>query len=228
MIFSVSLLQPIYRLPFVSIIGIGVLLTFSRGAILGWLVTVIIFTITRVLHLNKLLYWVLGVGTIIISLGSQWSEELLQNLSLNQNSLERISWFQNVSTSDSEDSADSRLEVAQLAWQMFTQHPIFGNGIASTLTWNMNISTHNIYLYYMADHGFLGALILPVLVYAVIQDARGETKYIGLAFAAFILLWGLFSHNILEERYILIMFSLMAAMTAAIQLEQRFKVGNSP
>ncbi|MFW9264018.1 O-antigen ligase family protein [Nostoc sp. CALU 546] len=227
MIFSVSLLQPIYRLPFVSLIGIGVLLTFSRGAILGWLVTVIIFTITRILHFNKLLYWVLGVGTIIISLGSQWSEELLRNLSFNQNSLERISWFQNVSTSDSEDSADSRLEVAQLAWQMFTEHPIFGNGIASTLTWNMNISTHNIYLYYMADHGFLGAFILPVLVYAVIQDAHGETKYIGLAFAAFILLWGLFSHNILEERYILIMFSLMAAMTAASQLEQRFKVGNS-
>ncbi|MFS0515899.1 O-antigen ligase family protein [Nostoc sp. UIC 10607] len=227
MIFSVSLLHPIYRLPFVSIIGIGVLLTFSRGAILGWLVTVIIFTITRILHPNKLLYWVLGIGTIFISLGSQWSAELLQNLSLNKNSLERISWFQNISASDSEDSADSRLEVAQLAWHMFTKHPFLGNGIGSTLTWNMGISTHNIYLYYMTDHGILGAFILPALVYAVTQHAHGETKYIGLAFAAFILLWGLFSHNILEERYILIMFSLMAAMTAASQLEQRFQVGKS-
>ncbi|MGF1933176.1 MAG: O-antigen ligase family protein [Nostoc sp. ChiQUE02] len=227
MIFSVSLLQPIYRLPFVSIIGIGVLLTFSRGAILGWLVTVIIFTITSILNLHKLLYWVLGIGTVIISFGSQWSEEILQNFSLNQNSLERIAWFQNISTSDSEDSADSRLEVAQLAWELFTKHPFFGNGIGSTLTWNMEISTHNIYLYYMADHGILGAFILPLLVYAVTQHAHGETKYIGLAFAAFILLWGLFSHNVLEERYILIMFSLIAAMTAASQLEQRFKVGNS-
>ncbi len=227
MIFSVSLLQPIYRLPFVSLIGIGVFLTFSRGAIFGWLVIVIIFTMNRVLHLNKLFYWVLLIGIIIISLGSQWSEELLQSLSFNQNSLERIAWFQNISTSDSEDSADSRLEVAQLAWQMFTEHPLFGNGIASTLTWSMEISTHNIYLYYMADHGFLGTFILPVLVYAVTQHACGETKYISLAFAVFILIWGLFSHNVLEERYILIMFSLMAAMTAASQLAQRFKVGNS-
>ncbi|MEH2107242.1 O-antigen ligase family protein [Nostoc sp.] len=226
MIFSVSLLQPIYRLPFISIIGIGVLLTFSRGAILGWVVTIIIFTITRVLNLQKLLYWVLAIVTIIITLGSRWSEEILQDLSFNQNSLERIAWFQNISSSDSEDSADSRLEVAQLAWQMFTEHPFFGNGIGSTLTWNMEISTHNIYLYYMADHGILGALILPLLVYAVTQHAQGETKYIGLAFAAFILLWGLFSHNVLEERYILIIFSLMAAMTAVSQLEQKFQLEN--
>ncbi|MDF5706263.1 MAG: O-antigen ligase family protein [Nostoc sp. S4] len=226
MIFSVSLLQPIYRLPFVSIVGIGVFLTFSRGAILGWLLVVIIFTFVGVLHLNKLLYWALGIGIFIISLGSQWWDELLQNLNLNQNSLERIAWFQNISTSDSEDSADSRLEVAQLAWQMFTKHPFLGNGIGSTLTWNLEISTHNMYLYYMADHGIIGAFILPLLVYAVTQHARGETKYIGLAFAAFILLWGLFSHNVLEERYILIMFSLMAAMTRASWLEQKYQLGN--
>lgn len=225
MIFSVSILQPIYRLPFVYLVGIGVLFTFSRGAILGWLITVIIFTIARVLHFNKLLYWIFGIGIFILTLGSQWWQELLQNLDLNANSLERIAWFQNISTSDSEDSADSRLEVAQLAWQMFMKHPFFGNGIGSTLTWNMEISTHNIYLYYMADHGIIGTLILPILVYAVTQHARGETKYIGLAFAAFILLWGLFSHNVLEERYILIMFSLMAAMTGASRLEQKLKLG---
>ncbi|MBW4675088.1 MAG: O-antigen ligase family protein [Desmonostoc geniculatum HA4340-LM1] len=226
MIFSVSILQPIYRLLFVSIVGIGVLLTFSRGAILGWLVTVIIFTIARIIHLNKLLYWTLGIGAFIISLGSQWWEELLQNFNLNPNSLERIAWFQNISASDSEDSADSRLEVAQLAWQMFTKHPFLGNGIGSTLTWNMEISTHNMYLYYMADHGVIGTLILPLFVYAVTQHARGETKYIGLAFAAFILLWGLFSHNVLEERYILIMFSFMAAMTGASRLEQKLELGH--
>ncbi|RCJ24480.1 hypothetical protein A6S26_18060 [Nostoc sp. ATCC 43529] len=225
MIFSVSILQPIYRLPFVSLVGIGVLFTFSRGAILGWLITVIIFTVARVLHFNKLLYWILGIATFIITLGSQWWEELLQNLDFNANSLERIAWFQNISASDSEDSADSRLEVAQLAWQMFMKHPFFGNGIGSTLTWNMEISTHNIYLYYMADHGIIGALILPVLVYAVTQHACGETKYIGLAFAVFILLWGLFSHNVLEERYILIMFSFMAAMTEASRSEQKLKLG---
>ncbi|MFN6516731.1 MAG: O-antigen ligase family protein [Nostoc sp. CreGUA01] len=226
MIFSVSILQPIYRLPFVYLIGIGVLLTFSRGAILGWLATVIIFTIARVLHFNKLLYWIFGIGIFMITLGSQWWEELLQNLNLNANSLERIAWFQNISTSDSENSADSRLEVAELAWQMFTKNPFFGNGIGSTLTWSMEISTHNIYLYYMADHGIIGALILPLLVYAVTQHARGETKYIGLAFAAFILLWGLFSHNVLEERYILIMFSFMAAMTGASRLEEKLKLGH--
>jgi O-antigen ligase len=227
MIFSVGLLQPRYRVPFVSLIAIGVLLTFSRGAILGWFVVVMIFIIVRVIPRSQLLYWVLGIGMIIIGLSSTGGFILnlaqLQEYGLvNQNILGRLEWAEN--PSGSEDSADSRLEVARLAWQMFTEHPFWGNGIGSTQEWSIEYSTHNMYLYFMADHGILGAFILPLLVYAVTRHAHGESKYIGFAFAAFILLWGLFSHDIISERYILIMFSLMAAMTKKSQLEQRFQV----
>ncbi|MBD2517751.1 O-antigen ligase family protein [Nostoc sp. FACHB-973] len=219
MIFSVSLLCPKYRIPFVLVIGLGTFLTLSRGAIFGWLVVVIIFVITRIIPRSQLLYWILGLGLIVIVL-LPYFEDLPANFILEQNTLNRLEWLQQ--PSESEDSADSRLYIAKLGWQLFTKSPFWGNGIGSTLMWNEEISTHNMYLYLMDDHGFLGVFILPLLVYAVTRKARGETKYIAWAFSIFILLWGLFSHDILQERYILIMFSLMAAMTRTSQLEQKF------
>jgi len=67
----------------------------------------------------------------------------------------------------------------------------------------------------------MGVFILPLLVYVVTWHSRGESKHIASAFSAFILLWGLFSHNIVDERYILMCFSLMAAMNVTSRLEQK-------
>lgn len=227
MIFSVGMLSPKYRVPFVSIIGLGILATFSRGAILSWFIVLLIFISTSVIPRSQLLYWAIGIGIIIIGLVSRLGDILnlgqMQYIGfLNENILGRIEWFQNPSSS--EDSAGSRLDVAIQAWQMFAEHPFLGNGIGSTLELSVGISTHNMYLYFMTDHGILGAFILPLLVYTVTLHARAESKYIGLAFAIFVLFWGLFSHTILSDRYTLIMFSLMAAMTGMSQIEQRSQV----
>ena len=134
---------------------------------------------------------------------------------------ERLEWFQKPKA---EESADARMEVVAIAWGMFGDRPLLGNGLASTDNLNnWGISTHNMYLLYVADHGILGILILPTLVYAVTRNAQGESKYIGWAFSAFILLWGCFSHNILEERYILMCFALMAAMNRSSRLKIKRK-----
>ena len=123
-----------------------------------------------------------------------------------------------------EDSGDARLEVVIIAWNMLAEHPILGNGIASTKNLNgLGISTHNVYLLFMAEHGILGFFILPLLVCAVTWHSRGESKDIALAFSVFMLLWGMFSHNVVEERYILMSCSLMAAMNVTSRLEQKSK-----
>lgn len=220
LIAGVSILPQRYRVPFVSIISLGVLLSFSRGAMLGWCVVVMIFTMTQVISVKKLVIYIVITGVIIINL-----TQLQDSSLINDNMLGRFEWLQNP-TQAKEDSAESRAELAKIGWQMFVQHPILGNGIGSTQELSVGVSTHNMYLYLMADHGFLGALILPILVYAVTRRSRGETKYIAFAFAAFILLWGLFSHNILDERYILLTFALIGAMSVNSQLEQSYQLGH--
>jgi dolichyl-phosphate-mannose--protein O-mannosyl transferase len=65
----------------------------------------------------------------------------------------------------------------------------------------------------MQDHGLIGVAILPLLIVAVIWRARGESKHIAMIFGFTVLLEGLFSHRVLSEEYMLLLFGVVAAMT---------------
>jgi O-antigen ligase len=184
-------------MPFALLIIFGIFLTFSRGAILGWFMVMAIFIQAGVISRKQLLSWVVGIVTIISVVSP-----ILSNIDINElqrtglinvgmeNIIGRLEWFQNP-IANRDDSGDSRLEVVMTAWNMFVEHPILGNGIASTQNLNnWGISTHNMYLLFVTEHGILGIFILPLLVYVVTGKSRGETKHIGLAFSSFILLWG--------------------------------------
>jgi O-antigen ligase len=233
MIFGMGILPKQLRIAFALLVIFGIFLTFSRGAILGWFIVIPIFIKSGVIPRKQLSFWAVGITTIILVFG-----QVLSNIDLNElqrsglitvnikNITGRLEWFQNP-LANKEDSGDSRVEVVMTAWNMFVEHPILGSGIASTKNLNnLGISTHNMYLLFMTEHGILGIFILPLLVYAVTWHSRGETKQIALAFSAFILLWGLFSHNIVEDRSILIIFSLMAAMNVTSRLDQKSKQGD--
>jgi O-Antigen ligase len=227
MIFGVGALPQKLRIFYALIVLAGVVMTFSRGAIFGWLVVMGIFYKSELISRKQSLIWVASILGISFFFGSVLStifdlDELQRSglVTANfDNIRERLEWFQNPK---SEDSADSRLEVVAIAWKMFGNHPLLGNGLASTDNLNnWGISTHNMYLLHIADHGILGIVILPALVFAVTWKAQGESRDVALAFSIFILLWGFFSHNILEERYILICFSLMAAMNRSSRFRRR-------
>lgn len=233
MIFGIGILPKQLRMLFALLIIFGIFLTFSRAAILGWFMVMAIFIQAGVISRKQLLSWVVGIVTIISVVSP-----ILSNIDINEmqrtglinvgmeNITGRLEWFQNP-IANRDDSGDSRLEVVMTAWNMFVEHPLLGNGIASTQNLNnWGISTHNMYLLFVTEHGILGIFILPLLVYVVTRKSRGETKHIGLAFSSFILLCGLFSHNIVEERYILISFSLMAAMNVTSRLEHTSKQGD--
>jgi O-antigen ligase len=109
-------------------------------------------------------------------------------------------------------SVTVRVKLIKDSWDLFLKHPWIGNGIGSTEHWALPYSTHNMYLYYMADYGITGALLFPLLVLAVTIQARGETRKIGYCFAAFMLFWGWFDHDIVRNYYSLFAFALMAVL----------------
>jgi O-antigen ligase len=229
MIFGLGVLPQKLRIPYAIIVLIGVFMTFSRGAILGWFVVMGFFYKSNSVPRKQLLIWVGSTIGISLLFGSILSglfdlDELQRSgvVTANfDNIRERLEWFQNPK---SEDSADSRLEVVAIAWKMFSERPLLGNGLASTDNLNnWGISTHNMYLLHIADHGIFGVLILPSLVYAVTRNSQGESRDIAWTFGTFILMWGFFSHNILEERYILMCFSLMAAMNRSSRQKRKRK-----
>jgi O-Antigen ligase len=229
MIFGIGVLPQKIRILYSIVVLIGVFMTFSRGAMFGWFLVMGIFLKANLVPRKQLFIWVISIIGVLFIFGpileSIFNLDELQKsgvITANfDNIRERLEWFQKPKA---EESADARMEVVAIAWNMFANHPLLGNGLASTDNLNnWGISTHNMYLLYVADHGILGITILPTLVYAVTRNARGESKYIGWAFSAFILLWGCFSHNILEERYILMCFSLMAAMNRSSRIKLKRK-----
>ena len=216
MLMSLTVIKKPYRWILVLIAGIGIMATFSRGAILGWVVCTVLLIGGRVIC-DKRRKIVLPALLLIVFLASINPLKLMTDYfkgepsGANWDIVNRLEEFQNPTLS--EDSAMDRQAVAAGAWLMFGNSPFWGNGLASTRKWMISdVSTHNMYLYFMADHGIIGVLFLPGAIFAVVYHNRGEQKTILLCFAAFLSLWGLFSHEVLAERYTLSTIALLAAM----------------
>jgi hypothetical protein len=232
MLLTVNEIKKPLRLLYVLFVGIGIILTFTRGAILGWVISVILLIAGRVIADKRrtvvlpllLLVTFLAISDPLNSLtnyfsggtdGSYW------------NVLNRLEQFQNPTLED--DSAKERKVVAKEAWHMFGEHPFWGNGLGSTNfspsnRWSGRVSTHNMYLYYMADNGIIGLIFLPGVIFAVVYGNKGEQKIVLMCYATFMVLWGVFSHNVLEERYILSTFALLSALNT----NQRWYLKYSP
>jgi O-antigen ligase len=199
---------------------VGVLLTFSRGAMLIWILLVGWMLFRNQLPQNHGIGWFFMLMVVGLFTGLQ-GEEIIRGFNLPPQLMERLEWFKNPleNKGDAEGSSGARQEMAENAMEMFLQRPLTGYGVGSTITWSFPISTHNMYLANMADHGLIGVLLLPGLALAVVWGARGVAKGLVPAFVSTILIWGIFSHNLLDERYILLSFALMGSMTFASQLE---------
>ncbi len=217
MLFGISAIKKQYRWILVIIAAIGIMATFSRGAILGWLICVSLLIAGKVLSEKRWKIVVPAIILIVMLVSLNPLRALTDyfkggpDAAANWDIVNRLEEFQNPSSK--EDSAMERQAVAAGGWLYFSNHPFWGNGLASTRKWSIaDVSTHNMYLYFMADHGIIGVIFLPGAVLGVVYGNRGEDKTIILCFAIFISLWGFFSHEVLAERYILTIFALMAAM----------------
>lgn len=223
MIFSVTVLTHKFRIIWLLMVGVGIITTQSRGAILCWLLAVILMILTHIIisKRSRLWIWILGIGLLLLlsfQLGSEWTVESSNN-QLDSTVLERLTGIMDRSSLE-DGSAIERQEVARKGWEMFLERPIFGYGIGATFDPSItgfDISTHNMYVLHLAEYGALGILILPLAVYAVIHRARGEAQKLSIVFAGSIFLWSFFSHTVLDDRDILISFALMAVMSVNSQ-----------
>lgn len=224
MILNINFIPRKYRLLFILVCTISIMLTFSRGAMLIIPIVIFIFALYKLISRKQFICGlVVAVFFIHQFIGS--SKYILYeavNLGLQKNVITRIETFIDPSSSES-DQDTSRVDVIPFAWQNFFEKPFFGHGIGYTSIWG-DIPPHNMYLFLMVEHGFLGLIIFPLLVLSLIINARGEAKYISHAFAVYILLWGIFSHDILSERFALLPFSLMIVMNVRSQPELKLGI----
>lgn len=231
LILSITILPKKYRFFCAIFVAIGVLFSFSRGAALCLLIAIIMMLKYKIIPRKQLL-GILGIFiSLLIYLSFINTSLELQNLlvsTFRENLGDRIEWLFGAKDTHV-GSDDSRAEIVKLGLKEFYEAPILGKGIGYTkklaqIT-TIGISTHNMYLLFLVEHGFLGIVIMPLLVLSITNKSQNETQKIGFIFAIFILLWSLFTHNILEQRFSIVTIALMAAMTMNSQ-QKRIKKQN--
>jgi hypothetical protein len=199
------------RLSFYLLVGAGVAVTFSRSTMTGWLIAagvMLAFDSIKARARDIAVGCVAAVALLLVLFQGAASSGLLGGFILDNNQWERVSFFKTLETSD--DAAQERKAVASKAWNMFLDRPLQGNGLASTVDWSERGSTHNMFLYFMADHGVVGAFILPALLICVLLGRPRGAQGSHWAFCMFTLWYAFFSHNIVGERYFLVGYAFFA------------------
>lgn len=219
MILGVGAIRPHWRAIFMVIVGIGVMATFSRSAMLAWTIAfalIFAFGLLRDLRLRGLLQVGLAAVAVVAVIISPAWPSLVARLDeaqvLNEDVLGRVS---SLGMSGFEDaSANERAEVASLAIDQFNARPILGFGTGAATEPPFDVGPHNIYLAQMLDHGLIGLLVFPALVVACVWGAAPDDRLVATVFAIALLVLGFFSHNLLSERYALIAYALMASIVS--------------
>jgi hypothetical protein len=215
MIVSATVLARRYRGPFILLIGIGILTTFSRAAILAWVLSVAGFIVVGRLSLRNLLAsCAMGLLLAMLLLLPRWDQLLAtweRTGTINVNVQERLAWFTDP-FGISDDSSWERKYVAQRAWTTISENPVIGSGTGSS--YEAPVPPHNQYLSFMQDHGLIGVIILPLLIFAATWGARGEKGRVAIVFGCTIIMLSLSTNMIFNDSYSLMLLSLMAAMSA--------------
>jgi hypothetical protein len=205
------------RTPFVMVTAIGIITTFSRAAILGWILVVLYYAVRGgfgVAQLRRIFVLCIVVFSFIVSpFWGDLQHTLEERGTLTPDVVQRLN-FINGDTSDA--SSQEREGVAKFAWRHFEERPLtgFGTGEHRQLEGYL-VGTHNVYLAMMVDHGILGLFVLPLLILAALWGLRPAQYDLALPFAMFLSMWGFFSHNVLEERYILVAVALVGSIVAS-------------
>jgi hypothetical protein len=179
--------------------AVGILLTFSRGGMLAWIILVIAATIRGRLPRWFLAVLVLCAATVLLA--GPW---VLDSLSVwvspeNRNSLDRLAWLLGQGSLD-DYSSDERAFVAAYAWRQFLDAPFFGHGLGYMWVWASSQGSHNMSLRFMAEYGLLGAMILPLFLFASIRSSPADADHRWLwLMAGVVMLLSLFSHNMSEQ-----------------------------
>jgi O-antigen ligase len=204
-----------------AISGMGTFLTLSRSALLCWGVVVGAYFI-RTLIRRGTSSW-LAIGAIAAPImffaasAGNWARETFPML---QKSHERIEAFLGGAEMDHAD--DSRVHLAEDYFAMALERPWIGWGTG--LNYALELGAHNIYLAKWVENGIVAlACLLLALVATFRLGARNhdpEPKVI----AMFLFIQGFFSHNMLEDKTVLLMWGILcgrAALKGRLRRQQK-------
>lgn len=213
MVMTVTFVPIKYRMFYMMFSLIGILLTFSRGPLIGWGIAFIyiIFTKTVSVKNKTFIVLLLFLGVLI---GLPFLIDFIQN-NYNyggDNLINRLMWFSDVQAHVAYSQLE-RLKVMERSWDLFASNPLIGAGLGVTLHWNEEVSTHNMYLFLAAEFGIIGILIYPLSILAATWRGLNGDKVTIVLFILVSLVIGLFRHNQYDQFFSIISFAYIANLS---------------
>ena len=226
MLLGLPAVAPRLREAYLLVVAIGLFTTLSRGALLCWMLVIGYLTFSRAVRGKRLAMQFAAGGMLALAIGgAMMASGRLSYLSGGAETFvkQRLS-IGNREQLGADVSASSRTHLATRALELFGDRPFTGQGIGATVEWNEPESTHNIYVRQLAEYGFVGAWLAPLLLLLAWRAAGKQRFVVGdagepevrvatsCAFVMFVAFWGLFSHNVLDDPFVLIGIGLTAAL----------------
>lgn len=213
MVGSLPVLPRSLRLPFVMFCALGVLLTFSRGAWVLWLVGFIWFiSLNRnpgTPFLSAKAIAALATGLVLgLLLFSGAVGQLIDGTPaealLTDNTKARIGLGSEVVSGYSKEERESLILYSLNAW---VESPLFGKGVSYTEVWRQAQRPHNMYMIFLVEGGLVGLSLYLVLLILLWTSAEGAGK----ALVMILIVSGLFTHSNLEQPAVMMLLAFIVA-----------------
>lgn len=206
-----------WRGPLFLLGGAAILTTFSRAAILAWVLLMLVLSVRKTLPKSALAGALAALALALACLGS--FESYLHNRAEFEgaagNLASRLNFFSDVKFDD--DSSEERADVVRAGWRLFMQNPVFGAGAGATGFWSLRASTHNQLLLLAAEYGLFGIGLWCALVAILWRGRFFQDRALQIAVAGLFAYMSMFTHQMLDSAsYWLATFALVSARHAVL------------
>jgi O-antigen ligase len=208
-----------YRTPLILLAGIGVLLTFTRAAMLSWIIIWVFLIVRRRLPafgaitaaVIITLPLLMGGLESYISKRSDFTDAL-------DNIQHRLLFFSEARFDD--DSAKERETVLRAGWEAFASNPLTGAGAGVTdggvsRLWTHTASTHNQLIGLAAEYGIAGVVMWLWLLTMLVRGRYFRDRTMQTAVILLFCVMTFFTHNMFDFPYWLLTFALLSQRDGA-------------
>jgi O-antigen ligase len=208
------LVQKRYRTPLILLAGIGVLLTFTRAAMVSWIVIWVFLMLRRRLPAFSAIA-ALAVVALPLLMGG------LENYISKRNDFgtalenvqQRLLFFSQARLDD--DSAKERGAVLRAGWEAFSSNPVTGAGAGVTdggtsRLWPHSVSTHNQLISLAAEYGVAGVALWVWLLVLLLRGRYFADRTMQTAVIVLFCMMTFFTHNMFDFPYWLLTFALLS------------------
>jgi hypothetical protein len=208
-----------------GVAGVGVFLTLSRSALLCWgLVAGAYFLRTLIVRgTSSSAVVILAAGPLLVyaTTAGEWARE---NFPMLQQSHQRIEAFLGGDGMDHAD--DSRVHLAEEFYAMAMESPWVGWGTG--LNYAYEAGAHNIFLARWVENGIAAMAAVVLLIVGTYRLGSRSGSSEAKVLAAYVLVQGFFSHNLLEDKTLLIMWGAVAGRAALRRFDAETAAAEDP